>query len=110
MTAYPPMSKYSTPLEFSNLKNSLKSGGTCIVSICNLPHQFRGLQPVLWGCPMPEFYLVRLLLQRTNSNRVSVNPVLLNERRHFPYLIRAQPPILLVIHFHIPLRPLRTCY
>ena len=57
-------SKYSTLLEFSNLKNSLKSGGSWIVALDDLPHQFERFHALGWRLRAPIFPLVRFVIER----------------------------------------------
>ena len=59
------MTRYSTSFEFSNLKNSLKSGGNRIVAIDDLPHElerFHAMIPFYTGRFFPTRKIVRLRL------------------------------------------------
>ena len=52
------MTRYSTCLALSNLKNSLKPFGSWVVSIIDLAHQLDGLEALLRGPFKPIGFLV----------------------------------------------------
>jgi len=68
------MIRYSTFLEFSNLKNSLKSFGNSITAVHHPPHEFHGVQAFLRGAVQPIVRVVGFP-QGDNIKRGPVNPV-----------------------------------
>jgi hypothetical protein len=53
-------------IEFSNLKNSLKSGGSWIVAIDDLPHQFERFHALGGRLRPPIRPLLGVLIERGN--------------------------------------------
>jgi hypothetical protein len=83
--AYPPITRYRTLFEFSNLKNSLKSGGSWIVAIENLTHQLKRFHALLRRFPVAVFPNAGAFLKivdpegrAVQTNRVRAHEVILS--------------------------------
>ena len=70
-TANPPMMRYSTRWKFSNLKNSLKSGGSSI-TIIHRPECHHVLKPEFSGLSMPPLSQFRILKVIGDGNGSSI--------------------------------------
>jgi hypothetical protein len=60
------VTRYSNSLEFNNLKNSLKSGGSWIVAIDHLTHQFERLHAFLGRFRAPVFQFRPVVINRAD--------------------------------------------
>src|ERR1039457_6551005 len=68
------MTRYSTSCEFNNLKNSLKSGGSRIVAIVDLPHELEGFQSFQGCLGLPIRLLVRIVGKRVHTESAPIQP------------------------------------
>ena len=68
------MTKYSTLLEFNNLKNSLKSGGSRIVAIDNLTQEFKCLHALLGGTRAPVVAFGLGIIERSDLENGAIQP------------------------------------
>jgi hypothetical protein len=64
----------STSWAFNNCENSLKSGGSRIVAIENLPHLFQRLEAFLGRSLRPVLLLIALGIERTDREGGPVDP------------------------------------
>ena len=68
------MIRYSTSFEFSNLKNSLKSGGSWIIAIDYLTHQLKGFHTFSRRLGAPELSIIGFLVERSDLEGRAVQP------------------------------------
>ena len=60
------MTRYLTSFEISNFKNSLKSGGSRMVAIDDLPHQLESFQTLLRRLGAPELPFFGIIADRAD--------------------------------------------
>src|SRR5436190_15405561 len=65
---------YSTLFEVSNLKKSLKSGGSRIVAIDDLPHQFQRFHALFGRLGAPVLAVVAFPVQRHDLECRAIQP------------------------------------
>src|SRR5438270_13179878 len=70
---------YSTRLELSNFKNSLKSAGSCSFAIVDLPHQLHGAQSRRGRLRPPVGDIIRWGAERFDEHLLTIDAVFAEE-------------------------------